>query len=63
MQKEIFEQLRKLKIIGETALLCKKKIKMHALSSKLQHFSINDIPVRKLHYPTPTRIYKVKGAI
>jgi hypothetical protein len=31
MQNEIFEQLRKVKIIGGTALLCKKG-KMHAVS-------------------------------
>jgi hypothetical protein len=32
MQNEIFEQLRKVKINGETALLCK-KLKMNALAT------------------------------
>jgi hypothetical protein len=67
MQNKIFEQLRKVKIIGETALLCIKLKKIHAVSliphaKYAQSIKKHTVYVRELSYPTTTKIFKFRGA-
>jgi hypothetical protein len=57
----MFEQLRKVKLIGETALLMHNGRTIRAALAAFKGNIYKNIYVHELSYPTTTKLYKFQG--